>query len=334
MVEDLELDRPTKKKKLPYFGKSVEEAIIQYNNSEDKLERHKLFEGTIHKALDELVQNNIFNALRKNAPYYTDTSYDDLKTECVVYLYDRIRGYDPNLGRAFSYFNRISLNFLIANSQRVYKNLCDSADLNCIDSERDLILESNLSDSQAELRHFLKSWSRDCVNRIEILFPNKMEQKVANAIFNLFENVEYLDIYNKKALYILIREQVNCKTHTITKVVSEISEFFAHQYKRYLQQVRDDIPTKNNKTSIETFTLTWIRKLNEEEFENDELVVVQYFKENFGIIRKKNNNIAVENFIKKLSTERNVDVKAVKSVITELFQNYDFHLEAFRRKNV
>ena len=42
-----------------------------------------------------------------------------------------------------------------------------------------------------------------------------------------------IDIYRKKALYILIREQVNVKTQTITDVVNLLKPLFREMFKDY-----------------------------------------------------------------------------------------------------
>lgn len=231
-------ERPKKARKL-YFGPDVDLAITKYIESNDQKERHKLFSEIIYDALSELVQNNIYNAVKKGKAYYSDIPYEDLKAECVVFLYDKLKGFNPAKGKAFSYFNRISLHYLLAHSQNSYAALIERADIKKIDEERNLDSEMYLTEQQEELRSFIKIWANNCNNNLEKLFKNKKEQKIANAVYNLFENIQYLDIYNKKALYIMIREQVDVKTHLITSVVNDIADHFKHNYAAFLKKKRE-----------------------------------------------------------------------------------------------
>ena len=53
------------------------------------------------------------------------------------------------------------------------------------------------------------------------LFPKEMDAKTADAIMELFRKCESLDIFNKKALYIYIREMVDVETPQITKITKK-----------------------------------------------------------------------------------------------------------------
>lgn len=220
-----------------YFGDDVEEAIIRYNDAElSRLEKERLFSKTIYPAFKELIQNVIYDAIKREKPYHTELSYEDLNHECVVYLYEKLGGFDPSKGKAFSYFNHIGKIWLIGNSQSVYAQMQQRAELDEIDSSRDLNSENHIEDSQDDLRNFVRIWAKSCNSRLDVLFKKKKERKIANAVFNLFENLDCIDIYNKKALYILVREQVKVDTHHITSVMSEIKELYQNMYKAYLNR--------------------------------------------------------------------------------------------------
>ena len=50
------------------------------------------------------------------------------------------------------------------------------------------------------------------------LFPKPQDACVADAILELFRSRETIDIFNKKALYIYIREIIDVKAPKITKI--------------------------------------------------------------------------------------------------------------------
>jgi hypothetical protein len=67
------------------------------------------------------------------------------------------------------------------------------------------------------------------------LFPKKNDAQVADAILEIFRNRENLEIFNKKALYIYIREIIDVKTPKITKISNELYDIFKTNYVFYLE---------------------------------------------------------------------------------------------------
>ena len=71
-------------------------------------------------------------------------------------------------------------------------------------------------------------------------FPKGNDDKVADAILELFRKREKIDIFNKKALYIYIREimatnGLEVKTPKITKIASKLYDIFKENYIFYLE---------------------------------------------------------------------------------------------------
>ena len=67
------------------------------------------------------------------------------------------------------------------------------------------------------------------------VFTKKRDIQIADAVLELFRRSQYIENFNKKHLYLLIREMTDCKTHYITKVVNEMK---VHQ-KRLLNDYLD-----------------------------------------------------------------------------------------------
>ena len=68
------------------------------------------------------------------------------------------------------------------------------------------------------------------------LFPKEMDAKTADAIMELFRKCESLDIFNKKALYIYIREMVDVETPQITKITKKLKTVYVTLYNTYYQE--------------------------------------------------------------------------------------------------
>jgi len=65
------------------------------------------------------------------------------------------------------------------------------------------------------------------------LFTRKKDIRVAAAIVEIFKRRDNLEIYNKKALYILIREMADVKTQYITKVINVMRRIYREKWEQY-----------------------------------------------------------------------------------------------------
>lgn len=223
---------PVKKKtRKIYFGKDVQDAIIRYNtlNETDTIEKARLFNSKIYPAFMKLTEN-IINTWKFHR---YETTYSDLQSEAVCQLYTKITGYDESKGRAYSYFTIICRNYLIQNSQALYKAEKEKSDLNAVDDERNVINEVLLNNYQETLADFLYKWCNWCEHNLSIIFKSKRDQRVADSIIELMRNSTEFDIYNKKYFYILIRERSNVDTQNITKVVKVLRELFIEMFDEY-----------------------------------------------------------------------------------------------------
>lgn len=210
-------------KKEPYFGKDVEQAIVEFC----KTNNQRLYEVKIHPALSKLAENRIHRSGMVN---FGSSDYTEMKHDCVCFLYNKLHKFDPDRGsKAFSYFDRISINWANAKLRDIAEETYGKCDVLSIDLNRDLDSEVYSESEQDDLKDFCYKWSQWGNNHIQYFYfikndkivPfDKKERQVLNAVFNLFENSHSIDIYRKKALYILIREQVNVKTQTITNVIN------------------------------------------------------------------------------------------------------------------
>lgn len=231
-MELIELEAPkTKKVRKIYFGKDVQDAIIRFNelNESDFVERTRLFNKNIYPAFMKLTEN-IINTWKFHR---YETNYSDLQREVVCQLYTKISGYDESKGRAYSYFTIICKNYLIQNSQALYKAGKEKAELEAVDAERNITNEVILSNYQETLSDFLIKWCNWCEINLTKLFKSKRDQRVADSIIELMKNSSEFDIYNKKFFYILIRERSNVDTQNITKVVKILKDLFTDMFKDY-----------------------------------------------------------------------------------------------------
>jgi hypothetical protein len=223
-----------------YFTQDTEDAIVAYNLSLDFVERSRIYDTKIHYAFFKLTQN-IIHTFKF---YYTEVeNIEDLQHEIVVFLLSKIHLFDPSKGaKAYSYFGTIVKRWLILYNEKNYKKRVNSVPVSILeeDNGHTYVIEENNSPSD-KLGHndkislFTDLYIDHCTTNIYTLFPKEGDAKIADAILELFRKRDNLEIFNKKALYIYIREMVDVKTPKITKIADKLYDVFKKGYIFYLE---------------------------------------------------------------------------------------------------
>ena len=221
--------KPTKKQ---YFTYRTDQAINAYNQEEDYMKRNKVYKEHIHYAFNKLAEN-IIHTFKF---YYFDVPYEDVKCEVVAFLNEKIHKYNSEKGKAFSYFSIIAKNYLIIANNANYAKMKARTDVTVIDDSRDLGGEMQYSDYQEGLKDFTDQFVNYYITNLNTIFTNKRDIIVADTLLELFRIRDNIENFNKKALYILIRERTGLKTQNITKVVNVMKRDFAKMYQVYQQR--------------------------------------------------------------------------------------------------
>ena len=223
-----------------YFTQDTENAIITYNTNLDFGERSKIYNDRIHYAFFKLTQN-IIHTFKF---YHTEVeNIEDLQHEIITFLLSKIHMFNPSKGtKAYSYFGTIVKHWLILYNTKNYKKKVASVPISSLNDDHSMAytIEENNSPSD-KLSHndkislFMDLYVDYCTNNIYTLFPKENDAKIADAILELFRKRENLDIFNKKALYIYIREIIDVKTPKITKIADRLYDIFKRNYIFYLE---------------------------------------------------------------------------------------------------
>jgi hypothetical protein len=217
------IKRKRKKKSKIYFGKDAENAIIKYNQTECVVERNKIYNEGISYPFDKLAEN-ILNTFKFS---YFQCSHAEVQQEVVSNLVSNIHKYKPDNGKAFSYFSIIAKNFLILYNNGNYRKFKRHVS---VDDEEgpnvDMELSSNKpsTNTKKELSEFFRLMIDYWDTHIERVFKKQNELQIAYAVLEIFRNSDRIENFNKKALYLYIREMTNCKTQNITKVVNKMKD--------------------------------------------------------------------------------------------------------------
>mgnify|MGYP003643374682 CR=1 FL=1 len=218
--------RPTKKQ---YFTYITDQAITAYNIEPSQFKRNKVYREHVHYAFDKLAEN-IIHTFKF---YYFDVPYSDVKAEVVAFLNEKIHKYNLDKGKAFSYFSIVAKNYLIIANNANYAKMKQKREVSVIDDQRNLGAEIVYSDYQETLKDFTDQFVEYYTDNMNSIFTNRRDIIVADTLLELFRIRDNIENFNKKALYILIRERTGLKTQNITKVVNIMKKHFAIMYQKY-----------------------------------------------------------------------------------------------------
>ncbi len=212
-----------------YFTKITEIAINAYNRCDDQRLKNKIYNRFIHYPFDKLAEN----VIHTYKTYYFDVPYEDVKMNVVAFLNEKIHKFNGENGRAFSYFTVVARNYLFNENNQNYQRMKQKTEVKYIDTSRNIGNEVYEKELRESVSDFFDFYVRYIDANLFKLFAKAREQKIADSIVELFRTRHDLYSYNKKALYILIRERTGVHTQYITKVVGKMKHIYAELYTEY-----------------------------------------------------------------------------------------------------
>ena len=230
---------PRKKKKSnAYYTRIQDVAICAYNKSEHPAQREKIYRRFIYPAFLKLTENLI----NKVKPTYIKSSFADLQTDIVTYLTARLDKFNPENGKSYSYYTRTTFNYLIAENQKAYVKLKQDREPIDLDEQRNIPTEMHNDDMRDTMKYFMDEFVEYCYDNLNFIFSNPTDIHVADSVLHLFETRENIENYNKKALYIYIRERTGLPTTNITRVVKTLKNLYETKFQEYANENFINLP--------------------------------------------------------------------------------------------
>jgi hypothetical protein len=218
-----------------YFTQETEDGIVEYLKCKDQDTRNKIFNEKINYSFHKLAEN-IIHTFKF---YYTEVdTIPELQHEVVAFLLEKLHLYNQNKGKAFSYFGTIAKRYLILYNNANYKKLKDKAPVEAIDEDKTILINivNNNNDPQIDqLPSYLQQFTKYTDANLFVLFPKQNDARIADAILELFRKNENLDIFNKKALYIYVKEMTEASTPQITKIIKRLKLIYVRKYNEYYE---------------------------------------------------------------------------------------------------
>ena len=220
---------PRKRKNKRYFTKITEMAINAYNNCEDQRLKNRIYNRFIHYPFNKLSEN----VIHTYKTYYFDVPYEDVKASVVAFLNEKIHKFNGENGRAFSYFTVVARNYLFNENNANYARMKARDDMSKIDTSRNIVNEVVAYNAKESKSDFIDQYVEYIDIHLFDLFLKDRDRAIADSINELFRTRNDLYSYNKKALYILIRERTGVHTQYITKVVGRLKRIYAELLVEY-----------------------------------------------------------------------------------------------------
>jgi hypothetical protein len=154
-------------------------------------------------------------------------------------LLQKLDLYDQSKGKAYSYFGTIAKRYLIIYNQKNYKKLVNKVDIpNSEDEDENFKKAVTVKeDRDPDRSEIIALLVFKLESKIESMFDKVEEKNVAYAIVELFKKRENIEIFNKKAVFIYIKEMTDCQSNTITKVIKKIKTLYISILNNYIENV-------------------------------------------------------------------------------------------------
>ena len=208
-----------RRRKNNYFTKVHEEAIVKYALTDDRAERTDLYITYIGPAFDEMVDKIVYTYKFNNLP-----NIDYLKDDCKLWLITILDKYDTTRNsKAFSYFSVITKNWFIhkvkQNSKKLKRDL-QYEDLNSEVELEKLAIENTYETNREQYEFWQHLFGE--IAKWENLKLKETERRVLEAIKILFTSTDEIEIFNKKAIYLYMREITGLNTKQIVNNLNRI----------------------------------------------------------------------------------------------------------------
>jgi len=208
-----------KKKSNKYFTEVHEQAIIQYALSRDLRERTQLYKDILRPVFNEMVDKIVYTYKFNSLP-----NIDSLREECKIWLVTILDKFDPDKGyKAFSYFSVITKNWFIQKTKKNRNKRIKEVEYENIHTMEEVLIVENQYCEKREQQEFF-SHLRVEVKKWKELNLRENEQKVLQAVEVLFDEKDNIEIFNKKAIYLYLRELTGMNTKQVVNNLNKIRQ--------------------------------------------------------------------------------------------------------------
>jgi len=218
-----------KKNKNYYFGNDVQQKIVEYSEAESFKLKEKIYTKHIHPAFTSLVNSlvAVYNFKSSNE------EIEHLKHDAVVFLFENMHKWNPEKGtKAFSYFNVVAKNWLTIQSRRLLKQTRRSAFIDdeegLTQQEKSEIFDSVYEDPDVKFEVERLKYEK-MLEIIDFIFDHLKDEndiKCCIAIKKLYESIDSIEFFNKRAIFVYLRELSGLNSTELSLSLSSIRKIY------------------------------------------------------------------------------------------------------------
>lgn len=208
-----------------YFGPEVDVKICEYIRETDPAVKNAIFEQGIRPALVKLIDSQMYLY-----GFYKIDDPDTLRNEALSNLYEILPKFDPSKGKkAFSYFNVVAKNWFfwrIREKNRRMKQQSENfygIDHDVVKSNPSMLLASH-EDEIIEKEFWIELFRN--IDRWRPLLKKKHEVQILDAITFLLQNPNLVSIYNRKAVFLYIREMTGLTVKQVNHSMNRLKDLY------------------------------------------------------------------------------------------------------------
>jgi len=202
-------------------------------SSEIMFKKELIYKKRIHKPLNRLIENIIFNFKL----FRPGVDIKTIQSDCLSFVYGKFANFNPeNNTKSFSFFGTIAKHYLMGEKKDIDKSQQINLDYDDHKEEADrrdvveLGEKSDLDTSFSLFSYVIENLEfeieRKLNNPDEKKGLSENDLKVADAIVQIFKSHELLGAYNKNHVYHLIKEYTGLQTKDITYSLARFRVFY------------------------------------------------------------------------------------------------------------
>lgn len=187
-----------------------------------------LYKEKIEFALFKLTQN-IINTYKL---YNVGNSIEDLQQEVIEHLLQKMHLFNPELGKAYSYFGTITKRYFLAKNKKAYVRMIEHVDIDPMYLESINTTYAESFDVEPyDLDSIINEFIETSNKKLPELFPDSLEYSIASNVLYLFKSIDKIEFFNKKAMLLYLRElnpgadnnKINSVLKTLYSIYKEIN---------------------------------------------------------------------------------------------------------------
>ena len=213
------------RKRKGYFYEEQEQAVYDYINAQDPIEKNKIFNEWLKPAFTKMIESII----RRYKLYPPDECFDETFNDTISFLMTKIDKFNPDKGyKAYSYCGTICKNYLLfklnqyKKQQTRQESYGDFYDV--VNDSDTYVMEAVGETNEDFLGDLIDNTCSEIKRIIEVNKETKLtqdEKKVGLALIELFENWDDLfqemgsNKFNKSSILLYLKETTMLTTPEI-----------------------------------------------------------------------------------------------------------------------